>query len=139
MRNLEISALLHDIGKIGVPEAILDKPGKLTDEEYSTVKEHPARGADIIADIPGFDILVDGILCHHEDYNGSGYPLGQKEEGIPLMGRIIAVADVYDSLISDRPYRKGMDKITTLKILSEESGRRLDPRIVEIFLSIIDS
>jgi len=135
--NLSISANLHDIGKIGVPESILDKEGELNDEEFEVVKRHPQDGGEIIEVIPGYEKLINGIIFHHEHWDGSGYPLGLEGDQIPLMGRIIAVADVYDSLVSDRPYRSGMDTERAVEILRFEKGRKLDPEIVDLMIEVI--
>ncbi|MBI3583191.1 MAG: GAF domain-containing protein, partial [Nitrospinae bacterium] len=107
LRDLELSGLLHDIGKIGTYEAILDKAGKLTDEEYKIVKEHPAKGAEILLSIKQMKDIIPGVKHHHEFYNGKGYPDGLKGEGIPLMARILCIADSVDAMGADRPYRKG--------------------------------
>jgi len=137
--DLRISASLHDIGKIGVPEVILDKPDRLTSEEYEVIKRHPQSGVSIVEVIPGHEKFLNGILFHHEAWDGSGYPIGVEGRGIPLMGRLIAVADVYDSLISDRPYRNGMGTGEALAILISEKGKKLDPGIVDLMIEIIDS
>jgi HD-GYP domain-containing protein (c-di-GMP phosphodiesterase class II) len=139
INDLRISASLHDIGKIGVPEAILDKPDLLSDEEYDVIKRHPQAGVLIVEDIPGHEKFINGILFHHEAWDGSGYPFALEGRGIPLMGRLIAVADVYDSLISDRPYRNGMELDKALAILVSEKGRKLDPGIVDLMIEIIEN
>ncbi len=137
--DLRISASLHDIGKIGVSEAILDKPDRLTSEEYDIIRKHPQAGVSIVEEIPGHEKFLNGILFHHEAWDGSGYPFGLDGRGIPLMGRLIAVADVYDSLISDRPYRSGMGIDKALDILISEKGGKLDPVIVDMMIEIIES
>lgn len=136
---LRISANLHDIGKIGVPERILDKPDLLTDEEFNIIKNHPKDGASIVVEIPGHEKLINGILFHHEAWNGEGYPFGLSGRGIPLMGRLIAVADVYDALISDRPYRSSMKFEDAINILISEKGKLLDPGIVDLMIEILVS
>ncbi len=138
-RSLTISAILHDIGKIGVPEYILDKPGRLTDEEFSVVKSHPRAGADIIADIPSYDAILPGVLYHHERWDGSGYPEGLKGDRIPLFARIIAVADVHDAITDNRPYRTAWSPEEAKSFLAEQKGRMFDPDIVEAFLRLLDS
>ncbi len=138
LSDLRIAANLHDIGKIGVPEAILDKPDKLSNTEFDIIKKHPQDGSSIIEEIPGYEKFIKGILFHHESWDGSGYPFGLAGRAIPLMGRLIAVADVYDSLISDRPYRSGMGIDEALAILRLEKGRKLDPVIVDLMISIIE-
>jgi len=125
MRNLMISAILHDIGKIAVPESILDKPGKLTEEEYALVKKHSETGADIIASIPSYQTILPGILHHHERWDGSGYPRGLKGEDIPWFARIICIADVYDALSEDRPYRKAWNKKQIINFLKNKKARCL--------------
>jgi putative nucleotidyltransferase with HDIG domain len=139
LSDLKISANLHDIGKIGVPESILDKPDRLTSSEYDVIKKHPQDGASIIDEIPGYEKFINGIIFHHEAWDGSGYPFGLAGRAIPLMGRLIAAADVYDSLISDRPYRSGMSIQDALAVLISEKGRKLDPGIVDLMIEIIKS
>lgn len=136
MRVLTISAILHDIGKIAVPEQILDKPGKLTDEEFAVVKKHPQAGADIIASIPSYDKILPGILHHHERWDGTGYPKGIQQKNIPLFARIICIADVYDALTEDRPYRKAWSREQVVKFFEEQKGRMFDSELVEIFLTL---
>ncbi len=137
MRILTITSVLHDIGKLAIPEAVLDKTGRLTKEERQLIEMHPMAGARIIADIPSYGRIMPGVLHHHEHWDGSGYPQGWKGEDIPLNSRIITVADVYDAITDDRPYRKGMDTGAALKFMGENSGRLFDPCIVNIFLSVI--
>ena len=132
MSILSISAILHDIGKIAVPEQILDKPGKLTDEEFDEVKKHPRAGTNIISSIPSYETIISGILYHHERWDGAGYPEGLKGEDIPLNARIICVADVYDALEADRPYRKAWSKEQALSFFEEQKEKMFDPRLVEI-------
>lgn len=134
IEQLSISALLHDIGKLAISEAILDKPGRLSDEEYAVVKTHPQRGADIIGHIPGSPQVLQGILHHHEHYAGGGYPDGLSGEAIPLMARIICIADVYDAISADRPYRKGMDRDQALEFMRGQRGKLFDPELLDHFL-----
>lgn len=136
MRILGISAILHDIGKIAVPEIILDKPGKLSDEEFAIIKKHPRAGADILSSIPSYETILPGILCHHERWDGTGYPDGAKGKDIPLNARIICVADVYDALTADRPYRKAWHRNKTLQFFEEERGKMFDPELVDILKKI---
>lgn len=138
MDKLMVSAVLHDIGKIAVPEAILDKPGRLTEEEYSIIKGHPAAGAGIIRNIPSYDVILSGILYHHERWDGMGYPEGLKGESIPLFARMIAVADVYDAITEDRPYRKAMTREEVTAFINDNRGKMFDPHIAEVFLLIIN-
>ncbi len=137
MRTLSFSAILHDIGKIGISERILDKPGKLSDEEYTIIKEHPATGARIISDIPSYESILPGILYHHEHWDGSGYPDGLEGEEIPLTSRIITVADVFDAITADRPYRNGLMGNEALDFMKRQKGALLDSNIVRVFLEII--
>jgi HD-GYP domain-containing protein (c-di-GMP phosphodiesterase class II) len=136
---LKKSALLHDIGKIGVPDNVLLKDGRLTDEEYNLIKKHPEIGANIIKQVQGFSELpplIEGILYHHERYDGKGYPEGLSGENIPLFGRIIAVADAYDAMTSNRPYRNGMLPEKALSIINEGKGTQWDPTFAEIFVNL---
>jgi len=137
MRILVVSAILHDIGKIAVPEQILDKPGKLTDEEFDIVKKHSQTGADIIASIPSYETILPGILHHHERWDGKGYPKGLQGENIPLFARIICIADVYDALTEDRPYRKAWSEEEVLKFFEEQKLKMFDPELVDIFLNFL--
>jgi HD-GYP domain-containing protein (c-di-GMP phosphodiesterase class II)/pSer/pThr/pTyr-binding forkhead associated (FHA) protein len=136
--TIELSALLHDVGKIGVPDAILNKPGKLTDDEFAEMQRHPVHGAQILANIqnPKVADILPGVKYHHERWDGSGYPEGLSGEGIPLVGRILAVADVLDALSSDRTYRAAMRFDDVLAMLREESGRAFDPAIVEAAVAL---
>jgi diguanylate cyclase (GGDEF)-like protein/PAS domain S-box-containing protein/putative nucleotidyltransferase with HDIG domain len=136
--NVRRAAMLHDIGKLGISDAILLKPGKLTPEEYEIVKKHPVIGADIIS-VAGFlKDIVPYILCHHEHFDGRGYPRGLKGEEIPLGARIIAVVDVYEALTSDRPYHKAISKDEAIKILKEGLDTQFDARVVKVFLEIVE-
>ncbi len=137
LRRLEVAALLHDIGKIGIPESILDKPGKLTKEEYEIVKRHPEIGAEILSSIRQFEEVVPAIRHHHERYDGRGYPDGLKGEEIPVMARIIAVADAFDAMLSKRPYRDALSLNSAVKELQRNKGSQFDPQIVDILLNII--
>ncbi|WP_409016605.1 HD domain-containing phosphohydrolase [Anaerostipes caccae] len=137
--NAYFIALLHDIGKIGIPDAVLKKQNRLTDKEYELMKKHPAIGADILKDIKMLDGLSNGTLYHHERFDGSGYPSGLKGDEIPLIARIISVADTYDAMTSTRCYRKGMGQETALAELKKQSGRQFDPKIVNQFLKITDN
>jgi len=139
LNDLKVSANLHDIGKIGVPETVLDKPGELNNAEFEIIRKHPLDGASIIEQIPGYEKFINGIIFHHEAWDGSGYPYGLKGREIPLMGRLIAVADVYDSLTSDRPYRNSMTVDDASAILIAEKGKKLDPFIVDMMIEIIKS
>ena len=138
IENLQRAALLHDIGKIATPARILDKPGKLTDEERQVVEAHPTTGARILEPIAAYESVIPAVLQHHERYDGKGYPNGLAGEEISLAGRIMAVADVYDSLISDRPYRPGMGRERVLKIIKRERGTHYDPNVVRALLVVLN-
>jgi putative nucleotidyltransferase with HDIG domain len=133
---LNVAARLHDIGKIGIRDDILLKPGRLTPEEFDVIKEHPVIGADIVAQLGLWDREKQIIRCHHERFDGTGYPDGLQKEEIPLLGRILSVADVYDAIASDRAYRKKMEESTILKIMYDGAGSQFDPNVVEIFRSL---
>lgn len=137
IENLKIASLLHDIGKIGIPEAILNKPGRLSNEEYAVIKSHPVIGANIIKDVDNLKAVVDVVKYHHERYDGNGYPEGLSGDDIPIDAAIISVADAYDAMCSDRPYRKAMPKEKAMSILKEERGRQFNPRVVDVFLKIL--
>ncbi|MBN1531301.1 MAG: HD domain-containing protein [Spirochaetes bacterium] len=137
LRTLTFSAILHDIGKIAVPEFILDKPSLLTREEYEVIMQHPSVGAEIIYDIPSYGNIVPGILYHHERWDGGGYPLGLRGDEIPLNGRLISLADVYDAITADRPYRKGMDPADAVEFMSENGGKMFDPVLGASFLEML--
>ncbi|GAB4456226.1 MAG: hypothetical protein OHK0029_13820 [Armatimonadaceae bacterium] len=135
---LETAALLHDIGKLGVPEYVLLKPGRLTDEEFAKIKEHPRIGADILDPVPFPWPVVPGVKHHHEKWDGTGYPDRLAGEDIPLQGRILAVADVYDALTSNRSYRAAWTHEKAVAEIRDKSGSHFDPRIVEAFLAVIE-
>ena len=137
LEDLRRGAILHDIGKIGIPDAILRKPGAHTDEERAIMRTHAAFAYELLKPI---DFLKDAVVvpyCHHEHWDGSGYPRGLKGEEIPLLARIFTVADVYDAVTSDRPYRTAWPKEQALAYMRSESGKLFDPHIVEVFLSLI--
>lgn len=136
--NLRQMALLHDIGKIGIPDAILNKPGKLTDEEYEIMKSHVIRGGEILKDFTIIDNVSVGALYHHEKYDGTGYCHGLKGEEIPLDARIIGIADAFDAMTANRVYRKQLDIDVVIAELKRCSGTQFDPKLVEIMLSLID-
>lgn len=139
IENIRIAALLHDAGKIGIPDAVLSKPGKLTAEEYSIMQTHPAKTKDILDKIyfPEKQKSIPLIAsCHHEKVNGLGYPCKLKGTDIPIGGKIIAVADVYDALTSERDYRKPMNEEEALNIIKEGVGNHFAPEIVKVFLKI---
>ena len=128
--KLRISALLHDVGKIGIDDRVLKKPGALTDEEFHIMKQHPVKGANIMRPVPQLKEMLPGIELHHECVDGRGYPYGLKAEQIPQMARIIAVADTFDAITTNRPYQSAMDLEFALKRVRELAGSRFDPAIV---------
>ncbi|MDP3730040.1 MAG: diguanylate cyclase [Candidatus Omnitrophota bacterium] len=131
------AAMLHDLGKIGISESILNKKAKLTDKEIEDIRKHPKIAADILRPIHVLNAIIPFILYHHERWDGKGYPTKLKGEDIPLGARIVAIADVYQALVSKRPYRKAFSKLKALKIIKEASGTQFDPHIVDIFLDVI--
>ena len=137
-RDIEWSAQMHDIGKIGIPDAILNKPARLTDEEYATMKSHTTRGAEILKDFTLLDNVIDGAQYHHERYDGRGYPKGLKGEEIPLFARIIGVADAFDAMTANRIYRQQMDFSYVLGEMQRCRGTQFDPKFVDILLKLIN-
>lgn len=133
--ELEVSALFHDIGKIGVPDSVLLKPSRLTDEEFLEMKLHPSKSFEILQDFPIFNKMAINAKYHHERYDGRGYPDGLKSENIPLFSRIILIADTFDAMTSTRPYRKGLPFEVAFAELKEFAGSQFDPIIVEKFIS----
>jgi putative nucleotidyltransferase with HDIG domain len=133
------ATLLHDIGKIGIPEQILNKPGKLTEEEYRVVKGHVENSIGIIRHLPSLDYVIPAVIGHHERYDGLGYPRRISGEDIPLSARILCIADAFDAMISARPYKKPYTVKTAMRILREESGRQFDPRLVPIFVKLLEN
>ncbi len=139
LQMLQWSALLHDVGKIGIRDDVLKKPGKLTDEEFAHIKEHPVRSHKVVQQVPQLARALDGVLHHHEHYDGSGYPEGLRGETIPLQARIIQIADVFDALTSTRSYRKAHDWRSALEILRKESGTIVDPQLQQLFDTLMRS
>jgi putative nucleotidyltransferase with HDIG domain len=137
LEDLHRAALLHDVGKIGIPLSILDKPGPLDDDEYAMVKKHPAIGARILEPIASYADIIPIVLQHHERFDGKGYPGGISGNEIDIGARILAVADVYDALISDRPYREGWAIENVIGLIRKEAGRQFDPDVAGIFLAIM--
>ncbi len=136
VRQVELAAILHDIGKIGTPESILQKPDRLTAEEMERIHEHPVRGARILSNISEFRDVIKWIRHHHEWYDGKGYPDHIAAEDIPLQARVITIADTFDAMTSDRPYRKGMPAGEALRIMGEFAGSQFDPHILQMFRMI---
>ena len=134
--ELEISALMHDIGKLGVNESLLKKPGVLTSEERESLERHPVLGAEIVRHIPMFQNMLPGLLHHHERWDGSGYPLGLVGKNIPIYGRIVAVADTFDAMTSSRPYQETLTHEEARDLIIGWSGIRYDPLVVEAFAAV---
>lgn len=130
--------LLHDVGKIGVPDEVINKPGKLTDEEFNRIKVHPVIGHKILSNIRKMPELADGARCHHERYDGNGYPEGLSGENIPEKARIIAVADAYDAMTSNRSYRGVLPQEKVRAEIEKGKGSQFDPRFADIMLEMID-
>jgi HD-GYP domain-containing protein (c-di-GMP phosphodiesterase class II) len=135
---LRISAQLHDVGKIGIEDRILKKPGALTPEEFEIMKTHTTKGANILRPVPQLREMLPGIELHHEALNGRGYPYGLKGDQIPLLARIIAVGDTFDALTTNRPYQKAHDTIEAMRIIQNLSGQRLDPKAVAALLAVFE-
>lgn len=134
--HIRRGALLHDIGKMGIPDNILLKPGPLTDEEWGIMKQHPIYAYELLNSIEYLRPALDIPYCHHEKWDGTGYPRGLKGEEIPLSARIFAVVDVWDALISDRPYRPAWLKEKALEHIRFLSGIHFDPKVVDMFLKM---
>jgi ribonuclease P protein subunit RPR2 len=137
--RLEFGFLLHDIGKVAIPDAILYKPEALTDKERTLMEQHPLIGAAIVSRVEFLSGAVEVVRSHHERWDGHGYPDGLAGEEIPLAARVFAVADVLDALTTDRPYRPASTFAVARKMIIAESGRQFDPRVIEVFISIDDS
>ncbi len=135
LQNLEVAALLHDIGKVGIPDAILRKPERLDPEEYALMKRHSEYGWAVLRMLPGFERAALDILHHHESFDGKGYPAGLKDSEIPVVSRIVCVIDAFDAMVSSRPYRKGLPYEEAVRRLTEASGTQFDPVVVRTFLS----
>ncbi len=138
LEKLRWAALMHDIGKIGIRGDKLNKPGKLTPEEVAMFRTHPAKGKRILEPIPFMEELIPGAFCHHEAWDGCGYPQGLMGENIPLIGRIVAIADTYDAMTSDRSYRKARPHDAAMSEIERVSGQQFDTRLVEVFSVAID-
>jgi diguanylate cyclase (GGDEF)-like protein/putative nucleotidyltransferase with HDIG domain len=136
---LKEAALLHDIGKIGIPEQILNKPDRLTEEEYEIMKGHVESSIEIIRHLPSLDYVIPAVIGHHERYDGLGYPRQISKEDIPVMARILCIVDSFDAMISDRSYKKAYSVNRALKIIQEESGRQFDPGLAHLFIKAIQN
>jgi HD-GYP domain-containing protein (c-di-GMP phosphodiesterase class II) len=137
-QKLKYAATLHDIGKIGIAGRVLNKPGDLTDEEYTHVKTHPLLGESIVEPVEFLQGPRPIILHHHERFDGRGYPGGLKGTDIPLCARILSVADAFEAMRSDRPYRRAMPLNNAVEELKRNAGTQFDPRVVEVFLGILE-
>jgi len=136
LSHVRRGALLHDIGKMGVPDSILLKPGTLTEAERAIMREHPRYAYELLLPIEYLRDALDIPYCHHEKWDGTGYPRGLQGEDIPFVARLFAVVDVYDALTSDRPYRPAWSKEQALAYLRDQAGKHFDPQVVEMFLKL---
>ena len=139
LAHLERGALLHDIGKMGIPDSVLLKPGSLTEEEWKIMRMHPIHAFNLLTRIDFLKKAIDIPYSHHERWDGSGYPQGLSGKDIPLAARIFAVVDIWDALGSDRPYRNAWPREKILSYIKEISGSQLDPEVVDVFLQIVES
>ena len=137
MKNMLLAAHLHDIGKIFVPDAILNKPTALNDEEWCIIKKHPQYGFDILLNVSHFEPILNTILYHHERWDGMGYPRGISKEEIPLGARILAIADAIDAMLSTRSYRKALSIDACIKELNENAGKQFDPELITIAVKYV--
>jgi putative nucleotidyltransferase with HDIG domain len=135
--HLRRGALLHDIGKMGIPDSILLKPGPLSDEEWEIMRQHPIYAYELLLPINFLRPALDIPYCHHEKWDGTGYPRGLKGEEIPIEGRIFGIVDVWDALISERPYRPAWQHEKAIDDIKEQSGKHFDPKVVEAFLNLM--
>jgi HD-GYP domain-containing protein (c-di-GMP phosphodiesterase class II) len=136
MPDIEMGAILHDIGKVGVPDQVLNKPGRLTPEEYEVIKRHPEFGWSVIRKLPGLEIASLYVLHHHENFDGTGYPAGLSGSAIPIGARIVSVIDAFDAMVSSRPYREGLPVDEAIRRLHASSGTQFDPEVVKSFVQI---
>jgi response regulator RpfG family c-di-GMP phosphodiesterase len=136
-KNIKYGSWLHDCGKIGVPEIILNKPSELDDEQFATMKKHSRWGADVAKTAQLPEPVVNIALYHHERFNGEGYPLGLKGINIPLEARVVAIADAFDAMTSDRPYRKKLSKEEAIAVITNSKSSSFDPALVDIFVSVL--
>lgn len=134
MYELELAAIFHDIGKIGTPDAVLNKPSRLSEDEFNIMKQHPENSFEILKEFPMFEKIAQSARLHHERYDGKGYPLGLKGDEIPLGARIILIADTFDAMTSTRPYRKGLPYEVAFEELVQFSGTQFDPKLVQLFI-----
>ena len=137
MRNLRISALLHDVGKIGIDDRILRKPGALSDDEFEVMKGHPVKGAVIMSGVAQLTDCIPGMKYHHEKWSGGGYPDGLEGEAIPMQARIVAIADTFDAMTTNRPYQKAMELGYVVEKIKSFAGTRFDPRVIDAFVQAV--
>ena len=131
--------MLHVIGKIGIPEHILNKPGKLEKEEYEVMKEHVENSIGIIRHLPSLDYVIPAVIGHHERWDGRGYPRRIAGEDIPLSARILCIADSFDAMVSKRSYKDAYDTRRALDIVRSEAGRQFDPQLAELFVTLVEN
>lgn len=134
LKELEVAGLLHDIGKIAISDDVLNKPGKLTEFEYDEIKKHPEIGYQILKSVDAYSSLAEYVLSHHERQDGNGYPRGLTGNNIPLIAKIITLADAVEAMTSDRPYRKALSEEEIISELRAHSGTQFDPELVEIYI-----
>ena len=139
MNDVITAILWHDIGKIGIPEGILNKPASLDKKEWESIKKHPLIGVEILSPIKDLEEVRKAIKCHHEHFNGKGYPEGLKGKKIPLISAIIAVADAYDAMTSDRPYRKALSPQKAKEEIKKNKGTQFHPQVVDAFLKVFSN
>ena len=138
LETLKIASLLHDIGKLGTYDVILDKAGPLTEDEWRLVMMHPKKGADILGPIADFDQVIPIVRSHHERVDGKGYPDGLKGEEIPLLAKILCLADSFDAMTAERPYKSAMNMEDAISHIRQKAGTQFDPEVVKVFLALID-
>jgi HD-GYP domain-containing protein (c-di-GMP phosphodiesterase class II) len=141
LATLRLAAELHDIGKIGIPDRVLLKPGRLDADELRIMRTHPRRGHDILVSIPDreLDSLAAVVLCHHEAVDGTGYPEGLQGEAIPLLARIVSIADAYDAIRTTRPYHAPKSHVQVMRMLDDEQGRKFDPYVLGVFTKVVEA
>jgi len=137
--DMEVAALMHDIGKIGVPDAVLHKPSRLTEEEYAVIKKHPEYSWTVLRLLPGFEKASLFALHHHENFDGTGYPAKLSNTEIPIGSRIVSVIDAFDAMVSSRPYRQGLPFEEGIRRLLASSGTQFDPQVVRCFIAIAEA